>query len=180
MKKIEVELYKDYQEHPYISPDRDLQSWLENPSNFPYAKVDKKQMIRLEEGILPGDLILLWRVGFNTFTTESIFPAYFEYRYGVNPLESLKLITKLGYMYQENASNSLHQINAPTLKLILKKHNLKTSGSKKDLMTRALENLSEDQLSKEFELRQYTITNSGKDLLIKYDDIIQKHGIKKM
>lgn len=180
MNKITHEIYKDYPEQPFISPERDLQAWIENPNSFPYSKVERKQMIRLEEGILPGDLILLWRIGFNTFTTKSIFPQYFEYRYGINPVESIELLKKLGYMYKENASNSLHQLNAPTLKTILKKHNLKVGGSKADLLSRLLENLSNEQLENEFNLRQYTITDVGKKLLVKYDDIIQKHGLKKM
>ena len=29
--------------------------------------------------VTAGDIILLWRVGFDTFTTQSWFPKYFEY-----------------------------------------------------------------------------------------------------
>ena len=88
------EIYEGYAKIPYVSKDRDLEDWLENPEKYPYKKVEKSQMVSLPEGILPGDLILLWRIGFNNFTTESSIPNYFEYRYGVNAEDSLKLLIR--------------------------------------------------------------------------------------
>ena len=65
------ELYKAHDQLPYISVDRDLEAWLTLPKLVP-----KRNMEVLEDGLLAGDIILLWRVGFDTFHNQSSFPVY--------------------------------------------------------------------------------------------------------
>ena len=79
-------IYKDHQVKPYISPDRDIETWLLNPKPVP-----KRNMELLEDSLLAGDIILLWRISFGTFTTETWFPKYFEYTYGIDTPKHLKL-----------------------------------------------------------------------------------------
>ena len=38
----------------------------------------------LTDDLLAGDIILLWRIQFGTFITETWFPKYFEYTYGID------------------------------------------------------------------------------------------------
>lgn len=64
----------------------------------PYGVVARSQMERLPEGLLPGHIIMLWRVHFGTFTTDSSFPRYFEYRYGVDGREVLSTLLDKGYI----------------------------------------------------------------------------------
>lgn len=45
------EMYKDHEVKPYISPERDLAAWLLEAKPVP-----KRNMIRLEEGLLQGIL----------------------------------------------------------------------------------------------------------------------------
>ena len=178
MKKITSFLYKDYPEQPYISPERDLKKWEEFPEDFHYGKVERKQMVRLSENLLPGDIILLWRVFLGTFNTKSIYPQYFEYKYGINGEESLENSINLGYVKKLNAIESLDSLNINIYKRILGKYGLKKSGKKQDLINRIVENIFEENLSLEFDLRKYEITETGKTLVEKYDKIIQKHGPK--
>ena len=77
-------LYQDYPEVPYISEKRDKEAWLNAVRIGSEQLVPKRNMIRFEEDILPGHLILLWRIQFGTFTNESVYPKYFEYNYGIN------------------------------------------------------------------------------------------------
>ncbi len=51
---------------PYISPNRDIEAWLLDPKPVP-----KRNMELIEDNLLAGDIILLWRINFGTFTTES-------------------------------------------------------------------------------------------------------------
>lgn len=173
-------VYEGYANQPYISDERDLAMWEVYPERFPYAKVEKKQMILLEEGLFPGDIILLWRIGFLNFTNESWFPDYFEYRYGVNPIESIERLKEKGCIVIGNVFDSLGTINAPTIKHILKDKGLKVTGKKQDLIQRLLENVSEEDLSDYIQTRLYLPTSNGLDLISKYDAIIQKHGPKKL
>lgn len=180
MKKITHEIYKDYQEQPYISPERDLEAWAKSPEKFHYGIIEKRQMKRLPEGVLPGDIIMLWRIHFDNFTNESTIPQYFEYRYGVNSDESIELLKKLGYIEVCSAKDSLDALTMPDLKSILKASKLEVKGKKSELLERIMLNISEEEVAKEFELRKYRILPEGSKVLEKYDDIIQRHGPKKI
>lgn len=171
-------VYANYPEQPYISKDRDIKDWLKNPEKYPYAKVERQQMVRLKEGLLPGDIIMLWRIGFNNFSTESQIPAYFEYRYGVDANASIQLLLKLKVATKNTARESLDLLSIPLLKKILKANNLKASGLKQQLLDRANQ-LSDSVLDASFDIRRYQITEKGKKLLKKYESIILKHGVKK-
>lgn len=178
MKKVTSIIYENYPEQPYISANRDVKAWEKNPSLFAYDIVEKKQMIRLEEKVLPGHIIMLWRVNFDNFSNMSTIPLYFEYKYGVDSHECLSTLEKLGYIQTCNATESLSLLNMVELKQILLNNNLTKNGKKPDLINRIIENIPNDKLEKMFELRKYKSTSLGKDLLIKYDYIIQKHGPK--
>ena len=178
MKKVTHLRYKDYPEQPYISPERDLKAWENTPEKFPYAVVERKQMQRLEEGILPGHIVMLWRIHFGNFTNETFIPQYFEYRYGVDSEEVIKTLLEREYIAICGAKDSLPLLNMAVLKRILAKHKLETKGKKEELLRRAEESIQEKELSKEFTLRKYMITSAGAKVLEKYEDIIQKHGPK--
>ena len=59
-------IYKDHQVKPFISPERDLDTWLLHPKPVP-----KRNMELLEDNLLAGDIPLLWRVQFGTVTTDT-------------------------------------------------------------------------------------------------------------
>lgn len=178
MSKIIHPVYKNYPEHPYISPMRDLKAWEETPEKFPYGIVEKKQMERLPEGLLPGDIVMLWRIHFNNFTNETIIPQYFEYRYGINSDQSLKDLMQKEYIVLSEVTEALFLLNVTALKRILKKHGLNDQGKKQELLDRIQANVSKTQLTQEITLRKYQMTPAGENVLNKYDDIIQKHGPK--
>ena len=66
MNTIIERFYKDHQVKPLISPERDLDAWLLNSKPVP-----KRNMDLLADDLLAGDIILLWRIQFGTFTTET-------------------------------------------------------------------------------------------------------------
>ena len=79
MEKITHPVYKDYPEQPYISPDRDLKAWISTPERFPYSRVPRASMVRTEEGLLPGHIVMLWLMEVSSIPNEFIAPQYFEY-----------------------------------------------------------------------------------------------------
>lgn len=180
MKKVKSKVYQDYPEHPYISPQRDLDAWEKYPEKFPYSKVEVRQMQRLEEDLLPGDIIMLWRIGFDNFTNESMIPDYFEYRYGVESNESKQRLIDGEYMFVGSVMDSLELQNAPTLKRLLKEAGLPVSGKKADLLNRVIAEIDEKTLAEKISTRRYVITKAGRQLLEKYGDIILRHGPKSM
>lgn len=117
MNTIVEKFYKDHQVKPFISPERDLDTWLLNPKPVP-----KWNMDLLTDDLLAGDIILLWRINFGTFTTETWFPKYFEYTYGIDEPRHLKTLVEKGYAGIETAFESLDHLNATMKKNILKKN----------------------------------------------------------
>ena len=115
MNTILEKFYKDHQVSPFISPERDLDAWLLNPKPVP-----KRNMELLADDLLAGDIILLWRIQFGTFTTETWFPKYFEYTYGIDTPKHLKTLVEKGYTLVETAFDSLNHLNATMKKNILK------------------------------------------------------------
>lgn len=175
-KRIE-EMYKDHEVKPYISPERDLAAWLLETKPVP-----KRNMIRLEEGLLAGDIILLWRVNFGTFTTTTPYSKYFEYIYGINGPAHMEKLLADGYVYLESAFDSLDHITSTAKKNILKAEGMTGLSKMKaaDLDTALKEHLTEEKLAPYFAVRGYALTEKGRAALENHPEVIDKHPKKKM
>ncbi|HFU4458773.1 TPA: hypothetical protein ACGPAL_002082 [Streptococcus suis] len=175
-KRIE-EMYKDHEVKPYISPERDLASWLLEAKPVP-----KRNMIRLEEGLLAGDIILLWRVNFGTFTTTTPYSKYFEYMYGINGPAHMEKLLADGYVYLESAFDSLDHITSTAKKNILKAEGVTGLSKMKaaDLDTALKDRLTEEKLAPYFTVRGYALTEKGRVALENHPEVIDKHPKKKM
>ena len=178
MEKRTHPFYRDYPEQPYISPQRDLDAWEKTPDRFPYGVVEKRQMQRLAEGILPGHVVMLWRIHFGNFTNESVHPQYFEYRYGVDGAECIETLIRLGYAIKCGAKDSLNLLNLRALKAILLENGLSAKGKKEELLTWIAGHVPEEKLEEAFPLRKYRITPAGESVLEKHGEIIKRHGPK--
>lgn len=174
-------LYINHNEVPYISPKRDLNAWLNQVEIGSESLVPKRNTVRLDDDLLPGHIILLWRINFGTFTNQSVFPKYFEYDYGINAKQALEEVQAKGYARQFTAMESLTHLNAAHLKTLLKRKNVAglSKLKKAELMEKAKDRFTEEELSALFKLRGFELTESGKLLLEKYDDIVDKHPKKK-
>lgn len=85
-------------------------------------------MQRFPEGVLPRDIVMLWRIHFGSFTNETVIPQYFECRYGDNSEESIQTLIKLGYVVKANAKDSLDLLTVDYLKKILEDYSLPKTG----------------------------------------------------
>lgn len=175
-KRIE-EMYKDHEAKPYISPERDLATWLLEAKPVP-----KRNMVRLEEGLLAGDIILLWRVNFGTFTTTTPYSKYFEYIYGINGPAHMEKLLADGYVYLESAFDSLDHITSTAKKNILKAEGMTGLSKMKaaDLDTALKDHLTEEKLAPYFAVRGYALTEKGRAALENHPEVIDKHPKKKM
>ncbi len=169
--------YKEHQVKPFISPERDLDAWLLNPK-----PVSKRNMELLTDDLLAGDIILLWRIQFGTFTTETWFPKYFEYTYGIDAPKHLKTLVEKGYAVIETAFDSLDHLNATMKKNILKSQGITGLSKMKaaDLGQALHDNFSEEELASHFSIRGYKLTPKGEQILEQYQEIIDRHPKKNL
>ena len=175
--EILEKFYADHEMKPYISPERDLEAWLLDPK-----PVSKRNMELLHDVLVAGDIILLWRINFGTFTTETWFPKYFEYTYGIHAPEHLKALVDKDYAYIESAFGSLDHINATMKKAILKKKGVAGLSKMKaaDLNQALANHFTEEELAQEFTVRGYQLTEKGKQALKEHQAIIDRHPKKNL
>ncbi|MCC5894155.1 MAG: hypothetical protein JJU16_01705 [Alkalibacterium sp.] len=176
-----LSLYDDHSEAPYISPNRDVGEWLDQVSIGSESLVPKRNTVRIDDDFLPGHIILLWRINFGTYTTDSVYPKYFEYDYGINAKQALDEVQAKGYARQQTPFESLPHQSAAQLKALLKSKNVKglSKFKKAELMDKTRDVFAEDELGELFDLRGFELTESGEALLKKYQDVVDKHPKKK-
>ncbi len=174
-KKIK-ELYATYPNQPYISSERHLE---EDDSHL--KPVPRRNMESLDDNLLAGDIILLWRVAFGTFTTESVFPKYLEFTYGINGKKHLESLLDKSYIYLETAFGSLTLITSSHKKTLLKSKGItglsKLKRSELDLVLK--ETVTEEELAAFFSARVYGLTAKGKETLALHQAIVDRHPKKK-
>ena len=130
--------------------------------------------------VTAGDIILLWRISFDTFTTQSWFPKYFEHTYGIDAAFDLRMLVEAGLVEVESAADSLDLVTAPALRKALKDAGVNVlSGTKKaDLMRLAREHLSPAQFEDTVPVRSYKLTAAGRALLDAPPEAVAKHPKK--
>ena len=130
--------------------------------------------------VTAGDIILLWRISFDTFTTQSWFPKYFEYVYGIDAAFDLRMLVEAGVVEVESAADSLDLVTAPALRKALKDAGVNdlSSAKKADLMRLAREHLSPTQLEDAVPVRSYKLTTAGRALLDARPEVVAKHPKK--
>lgn len=176
MRRREVsmkELYHDFKIKPYVSPERDLTTEIFKP-------VPRINMEPLEDGLLAGDIILLWRIHFGTFTNETWYCKYFEYTYGINGEEHFHELIKNGYAIIASVFDSLKQINATQKKAILKTKSVTgLSKLKSAELDEALKvHFTEEELARQFSVREVQLTEKGKKALENNQAVIDRHPKK--
>ncbi len=89
MKTIE-EIYKNHAEMPFIS--------LKYQEELRRKPIPKRHMVRTIEGLLPGHLVMLWRIHFGTYTTATSHHKYFYTNYGIDAQTELDWLIAQGYV----------------------------------------------------------------------------------
>lgn len=166
-------MYEDYLVKPYISPERDL-------ATEDFKPVPKRNMEPLTDGLLAGDIILLWRIQFGTFTNETWFPKYFEYTYGIHAPQHLQDLIEREFAYVESAFDSLDHITATLKKKILKQAGVAGLSKMKaaDLDQALHQYLTEEELGAQFSVRGIALTKKGEAALATNSAVIDRHPKK--
>ncbi len=143
--------------------------------------IPKRNQIATSEGLLPGDIILLWRVHFGTFLTNSVYPKYFESTYGIDGPRHLANLIEAGYVIIDSARDSLKHLNMTQLKTLLTEVGAKYSSSIKRAELDQLVNahFTDHQLDELVPVRGYRLTEKGEKTLSNNQAIVDRHPQKK-
>lgn len=146
-------------------------------------KIPARNLEKLPNGLLPGEIILLWRIDFGTFTNESVFPRYFAEKYGIDALKHLRKLIKSGYVetqYVFDALESHATVDFMRWALAEKKGIFGLSKENRNGLLDLMEvTFSERELSKIFKVRGYVLTEKGEKALQEGKAVVDKHPKKK-
>jgi len=132
----------------------------------------------IQESINYAFIIFLERA--NGHEIGSDFPQYFKYEYNADTDLLLKKALQNNYLTKSDPLYNVERSKVNEIKIVLKKHNLKVSGNKKDLIERIYTNLTEDVIKNEFLGSYYILTEKGKKLVKENDHIIYYHNSKNL
>ncbi|MGT2932554.1 hypothetical protein [Streptococcus catagoni] len=172
MKTIK-EVYSNHSEMPFVS-DKYKEELIQKP-------IPKRNMIRTAEGLLPGHIIMLWRINFGSYTTENPHHKYFYTTYGIDAEKELDWLIHHSFVTIDSAFDSLRHLSALKLKEFLSQKGIKglSKMKRKDLDQAMAQCYSEEELGKLFSLRSYALSTKGKKVLEKHAEIVEKHPQKK-
>lgn len=172
MKTIK-EIYENHSEMPYVHPKFEHEL-IQKP-------IPKRNMIRTKEGLLPGHIIMLWRINFGTFTTENPHHKYFYTSYGIDAQKELDWLIAEKYVQVDTAFVSLKHLSALQLKEFLKEKGVSglSKLKRQELEAAIFSHYTEEELGQKFALRSYSLLEKGLKTLEIYPEIIEKHPQKK-
>ncbi|EHI69615.1 hypothetical protein ACVRY7_00600 [Streptococcus ictaluri] len=172
MKTIQ-EVYENHAEMPFI-----LAKYETELIRKPIAK---KQMVRTKEGLLPGHIIMLWRIHFGTYTTANPHHKYFYTTYGIDAQKELDWLIQESYVQVESAFDSLRHLPASDLKGFLTQKGVKglSKMKRQDLDEAVAQYYNEQELSQCFDLRGYALLEKGQQALAANSPIVESHPQKK-
>ena len=109
-------------------------------------------------------------------TDFEVPPYYSENTFGKNVIPALQRLLDAGYLELGDMEQRISLKTIPELKAILADRELKTSGKKKELVHRLLDNIGEEVLEELFPVNVYKITEKGWVALEPYSIIEDNDG----
>jgi tetratricopeptide (TPR) repeat protein len=108
----------------------------------------------------------------------SIFPKFFEYEYNADTDVLLKKALVNNHLTKSEPLIKVKNAKVTEIKKILKKHNLKVSGRKNELIERIITNLTDEEINADFPTSYYVLTDEGRNIVRKNEHIIYYHKAK--
>jgi hypothetical protein len=142
---------------------------------IPVEKYIKNAIIS-SNGLYPHEILVL-NYASKYYTTNNDYQGFWWYRYGVKDIDAiLSSLRKRNFLEIGDIKSTLEHKTVENLKNILKKHNLKISGKKVDLIQRLLDKIPSNTLDIECPQRIYQLTDLGKEEINKEDYVLYVHN----
>ena len=145
-------------------------------------KIPAKNLIPFENGLLPGDVILLWRINFGTFRTDSVFPKYFRETYGIDAPKNLQNLIDNGYVGVQDIWAAIEDFaTVGWMRKILTEAGMKglSKENRGGLLDLVEVTFSKDELEAIFDVRGYYLTEKGEQALRDGQSAVDRHPKRK-
>lgn len=166
-------IYETYPEFPVMSADRDVDAWLEEIANGSAKIVPREHMTRNEDGLLPGEVLLLDWVN-EKDSTFTDFPDFFEMDFGIDPAETTNQLLFSDYLDILNEPSVLEFWSLTQLNDVLEENGLTICSDKKQAITKIKKEFSKDYITNMIDPGIYVLMEKGQKIVEKYTDFI--HG----
>jgi len=139
-----------------------------------------KTAIASKQGLYPHELLVL-DYAHTFYTSNNSFQGFWWYRYGVRDVQAvLSSLEQRGFLQVGDLRAILNKQTAAAIKELLKANGQKQTGKKDELIQRALETISEDELNRQFSRRTFSLTETGKTAVEEgaYVPYIHRNGVE--
>jgi len=129
------------------------------------VEVRLKDAVASSHGLYPHEVLAL-DYAHSYYTEGNRYQGFWWYGYGVRDVDVvLRSLLERGFLQVGNLQSAIENETGAVLKEELKKHGLKVSGKKAELVQRLLNEVSQDELNARFTKRTYQLTELGKQAL---------------
>ena len=139
-----------------------------------------KDAIASSHGLYPHEVLAL-DYAHSYYTEGNHYQGFWWYRYGVSNVDALlRSLLDRGFLQVGDLQSAIENENITALKEELKRHGLKVSGKKAELVQRLLDGVSHNELNARFAKRTYQLTEPGKQVLEEeaYVPYIHRHQLE--
>ncbi len=144
------------------------------------AEKRMQNAIASKHGLYPHEVLVLDYAS-SYYTEGNSFQGFWWYRYGVRDVDKyLRSLLDRGFLKVGDLQSAIEKENATVIKDELKKHGLKVSGRKAELVKRLMAEVSHEELNSRFSKRTYQLTELGKQVLEEegYVSYIHRHTLE--
>ncbi|MGG5341921.1 hypothetical protein [Enterococcus sp. AZ192] len=167
-------IYETYPEFPVMSADRDVDIWLQAIANGSVTIVPKEHMTRNEDGLLPGEVLLLDWVN-EKDSTFTDFPDFFEMEFGIDPVEATNQLLFSDYLDILNEPSVLEFWSLTQLNEVLEENGLTTCSDQEQAITKIKKEFSKDYITNMIDPGIYVLMEKGQKIVEKYTDFIHEY-----
>ncbi|MBO0472035.1 hypothetical protein JZO66_15865 [Enterococcus sp. DIV0242_7C1] len=167
-------IYETYPEFPVMSADRDVDIWLQAIANGSVTIVPKEHMTRNEDGLLPGEVLLLDWVN-EKDSTFTDFPDFFEMEFGIDPVEATNQLLFSDYLDILNEPSVLEFWSLTQLNDVLEENSLTSCSDKKQAIIKIKKEFSKDYITNMIDPGIYVLMEKGQKIVEKYADFIHEY-----
>lgn len=146
------------------------------------AEKRMQNAIASKHGLYPHEVLVLDYAS-SYYTQGNSFQGFWWYRYGVRDVDKcLHSLLDRGFLKIGDLQSAIEKENATVIKDELKKHGLKVSGRKAELVKLLMAEVSHEELNSHFTKRTYQLTEFGKQALEEegYVPYIHRHTLEDM